>query len=44
MTTTSRYSDVELRDLPLTTYVFEHAQWWPDKPAVIDGLTGATLT
>jgi acyl-CoA synthetase (AMP-forming)/AMP-acid ligase II len=27
----------------LTGYVFEHARWWPDKPAVIDGPSGATL-
>lgn len=41
MTTTSPSHDVELRDLPLTGYVFEHARRWPNKPAVIDGLTGA---
>lgn len=44
VTTTSPCRDGELSDLPLTGYVFEHAQRWPDKPAVIDGLTGATLT
>jgi acyl-CoA synthetase (AMP-forming)/AMP-acid ligase II len=44
MITTRLSREVQLHDLPLTDYVFEHAQWWPDKPAVIDGLTGATLT
>lgn len=44
VTTTSPSRDVELRDLPLTGYVFEHVARWPDKLAVIDGLTGATLT
>src|SRR2546423_8178628 len=36
--------DVELSDLPLTDYVFEHAHRWPDRPALIDGLTGVALT
>lgn len=36
--------DVELSDLPLTTYVFEHAQRWPDQPALIDGVTGVAMS
>jgi acyl-CoA synthetase (AMP-forming)/AMP-acid ligase II len=36
--------DVELSDLPLTTYVFEHAQRWPGQLALIDGMTGAALS
>jgi acyl-CoA synthetase (AMP-forming)/AMP-acid ligase II len=36
--------DVELSDLPLTTYVFKHAQRWPDRPALIDGVTGAVIS
>ena len=36
--------DVELSDLPLTDYVFEHAHRWPDRPALIDGLTGMALS
>ena len=36
--------DVELSDLPLTDYVFEHAHRWPDRPALIDGLTGVALS
>ena len=36
--------DVELSDLPLTSYVFEHAQRWPDQPALIDGLTGVAIS
>jgi acyl-CoA synthetase (AMP-forming)/AMP-acid ligase II len=31
-------------EVSLTSYVFEHAWWWPDKSALIDGLTGASLT
>jgi acyl-CoA synthetase (AMP-forming)/AMP-acid ligase II len=31
-------------DVSLASYVFEHAWWWPNKPALIDGLTGASLT
>jgi acyl-CoA synthetase (AMP-forming)/AMP-acid ligase II len=30
--------------LSLTGYVFERAQCWLDRPAVIDGVTGVTLT
>lgn len=36
--------DVELSDLPLTSYVFEYAQRWPDQPALIDGLTGVVIS
>ncbi|HJT04681.1 MAG TPA: AMP-binding protein [Pseudonocardiaceae bacterium] len=37
-------TDVELSDLPLTSYVFEYAQRWPDQPALIDGLTGVVIS
>lgn len=36
--------DVELSDLPLTTYIFEHAERWLDRPALIDGLTGVAIS
>src|SRR6185312_5444570 len=36
--------DVELSDLPVTSYVFEYAQRWPDQPALIDGLTGVAIS
>ena len=37
-------TDVELSDLPLTSYVFEYAQRWLDQPALIDGLTGVVIS
>ena len=36
--------DVEIPDLPLTGYVLAGAANWGDKPALIDGLSGRTLT
>ena len=36
--------DVEIPDLPLTAYVLAGAAGQPDKPALIDGVSGRTLT
>ena len=36
--------DVEIPVRPLHEHVFEHAGRWPDKPALIDGPSGRTLT
>src|SRR6516165_3707187 len=36
--------DVEIPDLPLTAYVLAGAAGQPDKPALIDGVSGQTLT
>jgi acyl-CoA synthetase (AMP-forming)/AMP-acid ligase II len=36
--------DIEIPDLPLTTYVLAGATGWGDKPALIDGATGRTLS
>ena len=36
--------DVEIPDIPLTEYVMARAAAHPDKPALIDGPTGRTLT
>ncbi|MDP8932224.1 MAG: AMP-binding protein [Actinomycetota bacterium] len=40
MTIRSPYPDVKLSELPLATYVFERAEDWHDRPAIIDGVTG----
>jgi 4-coumarate--CoA ligase len=36
--------DVEIPDVPLTEYVLAHAERLGDKPALIDGASGRTLT
>jgi acyl-CoA synthetase (AMP-forming)/AMP-acid ligase II len=36
--------DIEVPDLPLTTYVLEQTAGQPGRPALIDGPSGATLT
>ena len=36
--------DVEIPDLPLTAYVLDGTAGQPDKPALIDGASGQTLT
>jgi len=41
---TSPLPDVSIPDTPLTPYVLRHAAAMPDKPALIDGPTGRTLT
>jgi len=40
----SPFPDVEIPDVPLTTYVLARAAELGDKPALIDGPTGRTLT
>jgi len=41
---TSPLPDVEIPDVPMTTYVFARAAELGDKPALIDGPTGRVLT
>src|SRR5438132_13174292 len=36
--------DVEIPDVPLTSYVLEDAAERGDKPALVDGVTGRTIT
>src|SRR5437867_4386106 len=36
--------DVSIQEVPLTPFVLERADEWGDKPALIDGPTGRTLT
>src|SRR4051794_15825970 len=38
------WPDVEIPDLPLTPFVLERAQALADKPAIVDGTTGRTIT
>ena len=40
----SPFPDIEIPVRPLHEHVFEHADRWPDKPALIDGPTDRTLT
>ena len=40
----SPFPDVDVPVVPLPDYLFEHADQWPDKPALIDGPTDRTLT
>ena len=40
----SPFPDVEIPVVSLATYLFEHADQWADKPALIDGPTNRTLT
>ena len=40
----SPFPDVEIPVESLPTYLFEHADQWADKPALIDGPTNRTLT
>ena len=40
----SPYPDVAIPDAPLTAFVLRHAERLADKPAMIDGTTGRTLT
>ena len=40
----SPFPDVEIPEVPLPDYVFEHVDRWPDKAALIDGPSGRTLT
>ncbi len=36
--------DVDIPDVPLPEYLFEHAAQWPDKAALIDGPSDRTIT
>ena len=40
----SPFPDVEIPVVAVHDYLFEHADQWPDKPALIDGPTNRTLT
>ncbi|HEX6256747.1 MAG TPA: AMP-binding protein [Euzebyales bacterium] len=40
----SPLSDLEIPDLPLHAFIFEHADARADKPALIDGPSGRTIT
>lgn len=40
----SRFPDVEIPDCTLGDYVFAHAAEWADRPALIDGPSGRTLS
>ncbi len=40
----SPVSDVQIPDLPLHEFVLEHAESRADKPALVDGSTGRTIT
>jgi acyl-CoA synthetase (AMP-forming)/AMP-acid ligase II len=44
MTFRSPFPDVTIPDVPLTDYVLEHAAGYPDRPALVDGSTGQTIT
>jgi acyl-CoA synthetase (AMP-forming)/AMP-acid ligase II len=40
----SPYPDVTVPDLPFTAFLFQNAHQYPDKPALIEGLTGRIIT
>ncbi|MGH7654237.1 MAG: AMP-binding protein, partial [Gemmatimonadaceae bacterium] len=40
----SRFPDVPIPDCPLGDYVFARSKTWTDRPALIDGPSGRTLT
>jgi acyl-CoA synthetase (AMP-forming)/AMP-acid ligase II len=40
----SAFPDVEIPDVPLTEFVLAHADGLGDKPALVDGTTGRTVT
>jgi acyl-CoA synthetase (AMP-forming)/AMP-acid ligase II len=40
----SSFPEVEIPDVPLHRFVFEHAHRWMDRPALIDAPSGRTLT
>ena len=40
----SPFPSVDIPVAPLHDFVFEHADRWPDKPALIDGPTDRTIT
>ncbi len=40
----SQFPDVAIPELTLSAFVFEHAERWPDAPALIEGPTGRVVT
>ena len=40
----SPFPDIDIPEVPLQDYLFEHASRWPDKPALIDGPTDRIIT
>ena len=40
----SPYKNVDIPELNLTDYVFEHAAQYPEVPALVCGMTGRTYT
>ena len=40
----SPYPDIEIPEVSFQDYLLEHADRWPDKPALIDGPTGRAIT
>ena len=40
----SPYPDIEIPDIPITSFIVEHALRFAARPALIDGKTGRTLT
>lgn len=44
MIITSPFPSLEISDLPLTAFVFEHVDAHADRPALIDGASGAVTT
>ena len=44
MVITSPFPALDIPDVPLTDYVFEHVERHADHPALIDGATGAVTT
>ena len=40
----SPFPDVSIPEMSLPDYLFEHADRWPDKPALIDGPSDRTIT
>ena len=41
---TSPFPAIEIPVQPLTNFLFDHAKEYPQKPALIDGPTGRTIT
>ena len=44
MIITSPFPELAISDLPLTDYLFEYVDVHADRPALIDGATGAVTT
>src|SRR5882672_3114619 len=40
----SPYPNIEIPDTPVASFILEHAQRFGDRPALIDGITGRTLS